>query len=85
MCVTKRNKGRFEKKDRVVSTPSTLPAPEGAPEWTKTTVNVQGGTPHGGTGVGAHARRIIRDQYTIEDIVNSVSSPDTHSESESYQ
>ena len=71
-CGKKSGTGRFEKKNREESTPSTLPPPTGAPDWTQKTMDVSGGTPHGGTGVGAKARRNIQqDLYTVEDIVNS--------------
>ena len=39
-CVN--NSMQAYQKRRVVSTPSTLPAPEGAPDWTKTTIHVSG-------------------------------------------
>ena len=54
--------GRFRKKQRRLSTPSSQIPPEGAPLWTTTTCSPTENTPQGGTGVGAGARRTITEQ-----------------------
>ena len=72
--------GRYRKKTRRISTPSTLLTPQAAPDWSVQSSDIVNdnrpvtvsSTPQGDTGVGNSARRQL---YSAHEIINEELSP----------